>query len=255
MKKTWAIVTGATSGFGKAIAEKLASDGLNIILTGRRLERLTEISEKIAAAYKVKTKILNFNVSSWSECQTKFDEIISIAPEIEVLVNNAGLGRGIEKLQEGKVSDWEEMIDTNIKGLLYMTRLVVPHMIAQKSGHIVNIGSVVGRWTYPGGGVYSATKFAVRAITESLRMDLMGTPIRVTNIAPGMAETEFVKVVLHGAEIPKAVYQGMTPLKAEDIAESVSWCLSRPKHVNISELLIYPTDQAGVGPGYINRKT
>ncbi len=254
MKNQWAIVTGATSGFGKAIAEKLASDGMNIILTGRRLERLIEISEKIVASHKVKTKILNYDVSSWSECEKKFGEIVSLAPKIEVLVNNAGLARGTEKIQAGKVTDWEEMIDTNIKGLLYMTRLVVPHMIAKNSGHIVNIGSVTGRWTYPTGGVYSSTKFAVRAISESLRMDLMGTPIRVTNIAPGMAETEFVKVLLHGAEIPETVYQGMTPLTSKDIAESVSWCLSRPKHVNISELLIYPTAQAGVGPGYIHRK-
>lgn len=253
MKNQWAMITGASSGFGRAIAEKLASEGMNVVLTGRRLERLSDVALKIKADFKVETKVLGFDVSSWSECEKNFSQLKSIHSQIEVLVNNAGLALGIEKIQDGKVSDWNEMIDTNVKGLLNMTRLTLPVMIAKNSGHVVNLGSVAGRWTYPGGAIYSATKFAVRGITESMRMDLMGTQIRVTNIEPGMAETEFSQVRLGDSEKAKHVYRGMTPLSAQDIAESVSWCLHRPKHVNISELVIYPTDQVGVGPAYTHR--
>ena len=251
----WALITGATSGFGKAIAEKLASDKMNVILTGRRLDRLNEISAQIQKEYKVQSRVLNFDVSSWESCENKFAEIADIAPDIEVLVNNAGLALGVDKVQTGNVQDWDAMIDTNIKGLMYMTRLVLPYMVEKNSGHIVNIGSVAGRWTYPGGAIYSATKFAVRGFTESLRMDLMGKKIRVTNIAPGMAETEFSEVRTGDKAKAKKVYEGMTPLSPKDIAESVSWCVQRPKHVNISELVIYPTDQVGVGPSYTHRQS
>lgn len=254
MKNKWAIVTGASSGFGRAIAEKLAEDGMHIVLTGRRLDKLNECSEFIQKKFGIETKILNFDICKWQECEKKIGELQSLHSQIEVLVNNAGLAIGVDKLQDGKISDYEVMIDTNIKGLLYLTQLVLPIMIAKNSGHIVNIGSVAGRWTYPGGAVYSATKFAVRGLSESLRMDLLGKNIRVTNIEPGMAETEFSSVRLGSIERAKSVYRGMTPLSARDIAESVSWCLLRPKHVNISELVIYPTDQVGVGPSYTHRK-
>ncbi len=254
MKNQWALITGASAGFGKAIAEKLASEGFSVILTGRRLERLNELAQKIKTECKVETRVLEFDVSSWVDAEKKFAELKAISSQIEVLVNNAGLARGVEKIQEGQTTDWDEMIDTNLKGVLYMTRLVLPQMIAKNSGHIVNMGSVAGRWTYPGGAVYSATKFAVRGISESMRMDLMGTQIRVTNIEPGMAETEFSEVRLGSPEKAKNVYRGMIPLTPFDIAETVSWCLSRPKHVNISELVIYPTDQAGVGPAYTHRR-
>ncbi len=254
MKNKWAIVTGASSGFGRAIAEKLAEDGMHIVLTGRRAERLNEVALKIKTQFNVEVKVLCFDLREWNECEKNFTELQSIAPLIEVLVNNAGLALGIEKIQDGKVADWDNMIDTNIKGLLYLTRLTLPIMIAKNSGHIVNIGSAAGRWTYPGGAVYCATKFAVRAISESIRMDLIGKNIRVTNIEPGMAETEFSQTRLGDIEKAKNVYRGMTPLSPQDIAESVSWCVQRPKHVNIAELIIYPTDQVGVGPSYTHRR-
>jgi NADP-dependent 3-hydroxy acid dehydrogenase YdfG len=155
-------------------------------------------------------------------------------------------------MQDADVNDWEEMIDTNIKGLLYMTRGVVGFMITKKSGHIVNLGSVAGRWTYPGGGVYCATKFAVRALSEGLRLDLIGTPIRVTNIEPGMVQTEFSLVRLGDQRKADQVYDKMTPLSAQDLAETILWCVQRPAHVNIQELVIFPTDQAGVG--FVNRR-
>ncbi len=254
MKKKWALVTGASSGFGKAIAEKLASESMNIILTGRRLERLRILASQLETNFKIETKILNFDIGKKAECEAKFLELGPIADQLEVLVNNAGLALGVDKIQEGKFADWDEMIDTNVKGLLYLTRLTLPHMIAKNSGHIVNIGSVAGRWTYPGGAIYSATKFAVRGITESMRMDLMGKNIRVTNIEPGMAETEFSEVRLGDAKKAKQVYQGVSALSAQDIAEAVSFCVNRPKHVNVSELVIYPTAQAGVGPAYLHRE-
>ena len=251
LKNSWAVVTGASAGFGKAIAEKLGQEGMNLILTGRRVERLQELAKKIAQDSQVEVRVLCFDVSKYDQCAAKFEEIKSLIPKVAVLVNNAGLALGTDKIQDGKIADWEVMIDTNIKGLLYMTRLVLPHMLEKNSGHIVNIGSVAGRWTYPGGAVYSATKFAVRAISDSIRMDIMGKNIRVTNIEPGMAETEFSQVRLADLEKAKNVYRGMTPLQANDIAETVAWCVQRPQHVNIAELVIYPTDQVGVGPAYV----
>jgi NADP-dependent 3-hydroxy acid dehydrogenase YdfG len=166
--------------------------------------------------------------------------------ETDVLINNAGLAKGTDKLMDGKPADWDAMIDTNVKGLLYMTRAVLPFMMSAQRGHIVNIGSIAGKWVYPGGAVYCASKFAVRAINEGLRMDLLGTPLRVTNIEPGMVETEFSEVRLQSAERAKSVYAGMTPLSAADIAESIFWCAQLPAHVNISELVIMPTDQAAI---------
>ncbi len=248
MKNKWAVVTGATSGIGRAIAEKLAQNGMNVIITGRRLNRLNEVANEIKTKFKVEAKILNFDIGKWSDCQKNFAELAPYVQNIEVLINNAGVALGFEHIQDGKVADWEIMIDTNIKGLLYFTRLIIPHMIAKNSGHIINIGSVSGRWTCPRGAIYSATKFAVRAISESMRMDLQGKNIRVTNIQPGMVHSEFAAVRLGEYAKTWNVYRGMTPLSPQDIAESVSWCLQRPKHVNISELVIYPTDQTGVGP-------
>ncbi len=166
---------------------------------------------------------------------------------INVLINNAGLAKGTTTFQDSNPSDWNEMLDTNVVGVLNMTRLVLPFLIANQSGHIVNLGSVAGRYVYPGGAVYCATKFAVRALSEGLRMDLSGTGIRVTNIEPGMVETEF-SIVRMGGDKTKAdeVYKGMNPLTAHDIAETVCWCLERPAHVNIQELVIFPTDQAAI---------
>lgn len=249
-----ALITGATAGFGLATAELLAENGCHLIITGRRAERLAEIKKRLESQYGVQVTTLGFDVSRRRELESALGGIAELLPQTTILVNNAGLALGTDPLPTASVDDWEVMIDTNIKGLLYMTRQLLPHFIARDHGHIVNVGSVAGRWTYPGGAVYSATKFAVRAISDSLRMDLLGKNIRVTNIEPGMAETEFSQVRFQGdLQKAAAVYKGLKPLSARDIAETIVWCLSRPQHVNIQELVIFPTAQAGVGPSYTHR--
>lgn len=244
----WALITGASSGIGWATAEALAAQGFSLFLTGRRMERLNNLDGHLRTKFpSIQTKIGSFDISDRDETQEFLKAHYADLAHVDVLVNNAGLARGVDKIQNADIHDWDIMIDTNVKGLLYMTRGVVEHMVRKNSGHIVNIGSVAGRWTYPGGGVYCATKFAVRAISEGLRMDLSGTDVRVTNIEPGMVNTEFSKVRLQDQQKADKVYEGMTPLRAEDIAETIAWCVGRPKHVNIQELVIYPTDQAHVG--------
>jgi len=249
-----ALITGATSGFGLATAELLAAEGCHLLITGRRTDRLQETTERLRRTYGVQVHPLAFDVTD----RKAVEQILSGAQDklcdLTVLVNNAGLALGAEPVASGRIEDWETMIDTNVKGLLYVTRFCLPLLLARGHGHIVNIGSVAGRWTYPGGAVYSATKFAVRALSDSLRLDLMGKNIRVTNIEPGMAETEFSDVRFKGDKSKaNAVYAGVTPLSAKDVAETIVWCLSRPQHVNIQELVIFPTDQAGVGPSYTFR--
>ncbi len=244
----WALITGASSGIGWATAEALAAQGFDIFVTGRRYEKLQELEKSIKARHpKTQVKLACFDVSDRFEVSEFVKAHKAEIAEVEILVNNAGLARGVEKMQDASLDDWEIMIDTNIKGLLFMTRAVVEHMVKKNSGHIINLGSVAGRWTYPGGGVYCATKFAVRALSEGLRMDLLGTKVRVTNIEPGMVNTEFSVVRLGDQAKADKVYEGMTPLSAQDIAETVAWCAARPAHVNIQELVIYPTDQAHVG--------
>ncbi|MFS4460580.1 SDR family NAD(P)-dependent oxidoreductase [Bdellovibrio sp. HCB2-146] len=244
----WALVTGATSGIGWATCESLAKQGYSILATGRRPERLDQLKKHLTkTAPTVQFQGATFDVSDRFEVSEFIKEQKSRLEKVEVLVNNAGLAKGIEKMQDANLDDWEVMIDTNIKGLLFMTRALLPLMLQRNSGHIVNLGSVAGRWTYPGGGVYCASKFAVRALSEGLRMDLLGSKIRVTNIEPGMVNTEFSLVRLEDKQKADKVYEGMTPLEAKDIAETIAWCVSRPAHVNIQELVIYPTDQAHVG--------
>lgn len=252
--KGWALVTGASAGFGAQIAKVLAKEGYSLLLCARRLERLETLAQEIKTEYGASSICLSFDVGDLKACEKALDSVSNQISNIQVLVNNAGLACGVDKVQDAKISDWDRMIDTNLKGLLYITRQVLPAMIKNNSGYIINIGSVAGRWNYPGGAVYSSTKFAVRAFSESLRMDLMGYKIRVTNIEPGMAETEFSEVRLQDKAQAKSVYAGMTPLSAQDIADTVLWCIQRPLHVNISELVIFPTDQVGVGPSYVNRK-
>lgn len=251
MSQKWAIITGATSGFGWATADELAHAGYNLILIGRRADRLKELRghlTKTSSRYdaSLEFKTLQLDITQKAEIDEFSQTEGDILEKVEILVNNAGLAKGADKIHEAQISDWEQMIDTNLKGLLYLTRAVLPYMVKKKSGHIVNIGSVAGRWVYPGGAVYCATKFAVRAISEGLRLDLMGTGIRVTNIEPGMAHTEFSKVRLGDEAKAEQVYEGMTPLSAKDVAETILWCVQRPPHVNIQELVIYPTDQASV---------
>ncbi len=244
MKQKWVLITGASSGIGAACAKKLGEMGYNLILTGRRKERLEELANNIKAG---ETLVASFDLQKPGEIESFCARHEAYLKKLDVLINNAGLAKGNEKVDEGSVKDWDLMIDTNVKGLMHMTRGVLPHMVAKKEGHIVNLGSVAGRWTYPGGAVYCASKFAVRAFTEGLRMDLQGKNIRVTNVEPGMVNTEFSLVRMGSKEKAEAVYQGMTPLKAEDIADTVAWVLLRPTHVNIQEIVIYPTDQAHVG--------
>ncbi|MEK2644851.1 SDR family NAD(P)-dependent oxidoreductase [Bdellovibrio sp. BCCA] len=244
----WALITGATSGIGWATSLALAGQGFSILATGRRQEKLQELEKEIKSKFPgVSVKLAQFDVSDRFEVSEFLNSHQTEISQVEVLVNNAGLAKGTDKMQESSLDDWETMIDTNIKGLLFMTRGVIEHMVRKNSGHVVNLGSVAGRWTYPGGGVYCATKFAVRALSEGLRMDLLGSKIRVTNIEPGMVSTEFSMVRFNDQAKADKVYEGMTPLQASDIAETIAWCVARPAHVNIQELVIYPTDQAHVG--------
>lgn len=243
----WAMITGATAGIGWATSLALAAQGFSILATGRRYEKLQELEKALKAKYpQIQVKLATFDVSDRFEVSEFLKAEAALLPHIEVLVNNAGLAKGTDKMQEASLDDWENMIDTNVKGLLFITRGILPFLTQKNSGHIVNLGSVAGRWTYPGGGVYCATKFAVRALSEGLRRDLLGTKIRVTNIEPGMVNTEFSFVRFNDQARADKVYEGMTPLTAEDIADTIAWCVARPAHVNIQELVIYPTDQAHV---------
>jgi NADP-dependent 3-hydroxy acid dehydrogenase YdfG len=254
MKLKRALITGASSGIGKATAVQLAKEGLDLVLIARRMDRLEEIRREIEGEYNVRVIPVAADVRDHEDLQKKFLALGGDFEAVDVLVNNAGLAAGTSKMSEMQPSEWDDMIDTNVKGLISLTRLVLPQFLKQKRGHIVNIGSVAGRWVYPGGAVYCATKFAVRAISDSLRMELIGTPVRLTNIEPGMVETEFSNVRLKDDAKAKAVYAGMTPLSSDDIAECIVWSLQRPAHVNIQEMVIFPTDQVGVGALYTHRR-
>jgi len=238
------LITGATSGIGLATAELLAKEGKDLYLLGRRKDRLESIQKRLIKDYGIKVEISSFDVSNRKAVEEWAKTESDTLKKMEALINNAGLAVGRDLIHEAQVDDWEKMIDVNVKGLLYMTRQLLPHFVKKKSGHIVNLGSVAGRWIYPRGNIYCATKRAISALTEALRQDLLGTGIRVTEISPGMVETEFSEVRFGGdKEKAKAVYAGMTPLSALDIAEAVVWSLLRPAHVNIQEIVIYPTDQ------------
>lgn len=243
-----AFITGATSGIGEAMARRFAENNIHLIINGRRRERLEALAKELSSMVKV--HIAHFDICDKVAGEKWFRENASLAKDVDVLVNNAGLARGTDPIHKGRVQDWDEMIDTNVKGLLYVSHQIIPQMKMNSKGHIINIGSVAGRWTYPGGAVYSATKFAVRALTEGFRVDLLGSSIRVSNIEPGMVETEFsnVRFASHpdGDEKAKLVYQGLRPLSAGDIADTAMWILQRPPHVNIQELVIFPTDQASI---------
>jgi NADP-dependent 3-hydroxy acid dehydrogenase YdfG len=242
----WALITGASAGIGEATAFSLASQGYHLILVARRKEKLEKLKKRIEKVSKSKVAIAAADLQDPKAIDRLIKAQKKNLKDLEILINNAGLARGSDKFQEANTADWDEMIDTNVKGLLYLTRAVLPFLLANKKGHIVNLGSVAGRWVYPGGSVYCASKFAVRAISEGLRLDLLGKNIRVTNIEPGMVHTEFSLVRFRSKEKAEQVYAGMKPLTAADIAETIAWVLNRPEHVNIQELVIYPTDQASV---------
>ena len=238
-------ITGASSGIGAACAVRFAEAGARLLLAARRTDRLHEIAAGLHAAGFDHVHTVVLDVRDNQQVQAVLEALPEQWRAIDVLINNAGLSRGLEKLYEGHIDDWEEMIDTNVKGLLYVTRAVVPGMVQRRAGYVVNIGSVAGHMTYPKGAVYCATKAAEKSITEGMRQDLLGTPIRVTTIDPGMVETEFSKVRFHGDEDRAAkVYQGITPLQPEDVADAILWAVTRPAHVSIAEILLTSIDQA-----------
>lgn len=239
-----ALVTGATSGIGKATAITLAKNGYDVIITGRRKSRLDTLKDEIQKQVVARVYSLNFDIRNKEEVENAIGELPESWKNIDVLINNAGLAAGMDTLQEGSVEDWEQMIDTNIKGLLYISKLIIPLMIDRKQGHIINIGSVAGKETYPKGNVYCATKHAVEAITKGMRIDLNPHGIKVGAICPGMVETEFSIVRMKNADANKSVYQGLQPLLASDIAETILFMVTRPAHVNIADVLIFPTAQA-----------
>lgn len=242
--KRIALITGATSGIGEACARRFAEGGYNLILTARRAELLETIKAELEAE-GTKVKTLVFDVRDAAAAQLAVDSLEPEWQTIDVLINNAGLALGLEKEYEGDPEDWNTMIDTNIKGLLTMTRLVVPGMVERARGHVINIGSVAGDAAYAGGNVYCATKAAVKALTDGLRIDLADTPVRVTNIKPGLVETEFSRVRFHGDEDRASnVYKGIKPLTGADIADVVFYAASAPAHVQIAEVLVLATHQA-----------
>lgn len=243
MKKI-ALITGATSGIGQATALKAAEAGFDIIITGRRDDRLQHLAEEIR---KKGSEVLTlcFDVRDAEAVKKAINSLEDKWKNIDVLVNNAGLAVGVSPIQEGILDDWERMIDTNVKGLLYITRAVAPFMIQKNSGHIVNIASIAGKEVYPGGNVYCATKHAVDALSRAMRTDMLKHNIKVTNIAPGMVETEFSLVRYKGdAEAAKNVYKGMIPLSNEDIADTILFAITRPAHVCLNDIVIMPTAQA-----------
>jgi NADP-dependent 3-hydroxy acid dehydrogenase YdfG/phage shock protein PspC (stress-responsive transcriptional regulator) len=246
LKNKIILITGASSGIGAATAREFAKQGAKLLLCARQIEKLNGIAEQLQSemnALNVHTFALD--VRQHQAVKEAFIQLPNEWKNIDILLNNAGLAAGLDTLQEGDVQDWEAMIDTNIKGLLYVTREVLPQMVAKNRGHIINIGSVAGHTVYPKGSVYCATKHAVKALTDGLRMDLFGTKIRATTIDPGAVETNFSLVRFKGDKKRAGlVYQGMEPLTAADIAETVLYCATRPPHVNISEIIIMPTDQA-----------
>ena len=246
------LITGASSGIGEACARVFAEQHRSLILVARRRERLESLTQDLSKKHGVEVVALELDVSDRAAVESFSNRHSDLLDRVEILVNNAGLAQGMDFLQDAQLDDWDQMIDTNLKGLLYVTHALLPRMKARGRGHVVNLGSVAGHSVYPKGGVYCATKHAVRALTEALRLDLNGSGLRVTEISPGMVETEFSQVRLGDAQKAKAVYAGMTPLTARDIAESIAWCVNRPSHVNIQELVIYPTDQAS--PTLVSRK-
>jgi 3-hydroxy acid dehydrogenase / malonic semialdehyde reductase len=238
-------ITGASSGIGEASAFAFAAEGARLLLAARRLERFQELTPKLKDAGAANVHTFSLDVRNAAQVQSQLDALPEEWKAIDILVNNAGLSRGLEKLHEGKLQDWDEMIDTNVKGLLYVTRAVVPGMVARARGHVVNLGSTAGELTYPNGAVYCGSKAAEHAINDGLRQDLLGTPVRVTSIDPGMVETEFSQVRFHGdKERAAKVYQGLTPLQPSDVADAIVWAATRPAHVNIARVLLTSIDQA-----------
>ena len=241
------MITGATTGFGKATALKFAKNGFSIIITGRRKELLNELEKELQKVGNIKTLSLNFDVRKKDEVESVIENLPEEWKKIDILVNNAGLAVGLSHIQDGDTDDWDRMIDTNVKGLLYVTRAVAPLMVTRNKGHIINIGSIAGKETYENGNVYCASKSAVDALSKSMRIDMLKNNIKVTLIEPGMAETEFSLVRFKGDEQKaKTVYKGIDALTGDDIADVIYYCATLPDRVCINEIVITPTQQASV---------
>lgn len=238
-------VTGASAGIGAATALAFAEQGAKLLLAARRAGRLAEVASKAKERGAPSVHSIDLDVRDHRAVQNTIDRLPEEWSEIEILVNNAGLSRGLDKIYMGKVEDWDEMIDTNVKGLLYVTRAVVPGMVVRGRGHVINLGSTAGEMAYPNGAVYCGTKAAERMINDGLRQDVLGTPIRVTSVDPGMVETDFSLVRFRGdTERAAKVYKGVKPLTPEDVAEVIVWAAMRPAHVNIARVLMTPVQQA-----------
>lgn len=251
MQKT-IFITGATSGFGKACAYAFAVDHHRLILTGRRAERLEKEAAFLHEKYNVEVLTLNFDVRNRDAVKHAVDSIPDNWRNIDILINNAGLAAGSDPLQDGNPDDWDQMIDTNVKGLLYVTKNIFPLLLKSSCPHIVNLGSIAGKQVYAKGNVYCATKFAVDALTQGMRIDMLSYGIKVSQVAPGAAETEFSTVRFKGdMDAVANVYKGYTPLQAEDIANAVTWITGLPAHVNINDMVIMPIAQAS--PGYFHK--
>lgn len=249
-----ALITGATAGIGRATAEKLSGNGYDLIITGRRRKQLDELEKELTCKYPSRVLSLHFDIRSRNEVNENLGNLKKEWKGIDVLINNAGLAAGLDHIHEGSIDDWEQMIDTNVKGLLYASRVIIPLMIERGSGHIINIGSIAGKETYEKGNVYCATKHAVEAITKGMRIDLLQHGIKVSSVSPGLVETEFSLVRFKGdREKAQTPYLGIDPLTGEDIADAILYILTRPQHVNINDILIMPTFQATATN--IHRKT
>ncbi len=247
LKQKIVCITGASSGIGAACAREFARRGAALLLAARRKERLSSLAAELSTEHRVRTHVVQLDVTLQKDVEQAFSALPPEWKDIDILVNNAGLSRGLDKLHEGKIQDWEEMIDTNIKGLLYVSRAVAPRMVERKCGHIINLGSIAGHQVYPGGNVYCATKYAVAAISQGLKMDFLGTGVRVCSVDPGLVETEFSEVRYRGDKARAAkTYLNMRPLRPGDIADIIVFCATRPPHVDISEVVVMPTDQASV---------
>ncbi len=243
-----ALITGATSGIGEACAHLFAREHYNLVLTGRRADRLEKLAKKLNTEYNTEIAVSSFDVRDREQVVSNLEELPAKWKKVNVLINNAGLSQGLDPIQKGSYDDWDTMIDTNIKGLLYVSKVVSNWMIDNKFGHIINIGSIAGKEVYPNGNVYCATKHAVDALNKAMRIDLLSHGIKVTGVHPGAVETEFSEVRFKGdKERAKKVYDGFEPLVAEDIAETIWFAVSRPAHVNINDMVVMPTAQATAG--------
>ena len=242
-----ALITGASSGIGAACARRFAAEGAHLVLWARRGERLERLAAELAAKHKVTIQTATVDVRDRSAVTRSADALVATGAVPDILLNNAGLASGLSRVQDGDPADWDRMIDTNLKGVLNVSRAFLPHMIARGRGHVVNLGSTAGHMVYPMGNVYNATKFGVQALTEGMNLDVAGTPIRVSAVDPGYVDTEFSEVRFHGdRDKAKTVYEGFTPLSADDVADVIFYVVNLPEHVNVLDVIVVPTAQRNV---------